>query len=57
MLKAEKLDQVLNRFNAVQAELSSGPVGDAFVSLSKEYAEISPVARVNGEKPRTAELI
>ena len=44
MLKAEKLDQVLNRFNAVQAELASGPEGDAFVQLSKEYAELSPVA-------------
>lgn len=44
MLQAEKLDQVLNRFNAVQAELASGPEGDAFVLLSKEYAELSPVA-------------
>ncbi|MGI9481478.1 MAG: peptide chain release factor 1 [Hyphomicrobiales bacterium] len=44
MLKTEKLDQVLERFNAVQAELASGPEGGAFVTLSKEYAELSPVA-------------
>ena len=44
MLKTEKLDSVLERFQAVEAELASGPEGDAFVSLSKEYAELSPVA-------------
>ncbi|MGI9371701.1 MAG: peptide chain release factor 1 [Hyphomicrobiales bacterium] len=44
MLKTEKLDSVLERFRAVEAELASGPEGDAFVALSKEYAELSPVA-------------
>ncbi len=44
MLNAEKLDRVMDRFDAVQQELASGVEGDDFIALSKEYAEISPIA-------------
>jgi len=42
-LPEEKLDQLVERWNAVQAELSSGPDQDVFVRLSKEFAELDPV--------------
>jgi peptide chain release factor 1 len=45
MFPSEKLDRVLARFCALEGELASGPGGEAFVRLSKEYAQIEPVAR------------
>jgi peptide chain release factor 1 len=44
MLDNEKLDKVMRRFEAVQSEMSSTVGPDQFVRLSKEYAELSPVA-------------
>jgi peptide chain release factor 1 len=41
----EKLDRIVQRFAAVEHELSSGASGDQFVKLSKEYAEIEPTAK------------
>ncbi len=43
---AEKLDRIIERFELIQAELSSGATGESFVRLSREYAEIEPTARV-----------
>ncbi|MBL8895457.1 MAG: peptide chain release factor 1 [Rhizobiales bacterium] len=43
---AEKLDRIIERFDLIQAELSSGATGENFVRLSREYAEIEPTARV-----------
>ncbi|MGI9406834.1 MAG: peptide chain release factor 1 [Hyphomicrobiaceae bacterium] len=43
LLPEEKLDQLVDRWNAVQAQLASGPEQDVFVQLSKEFAEIDPV--------------
>jgi peptide chain release factor 1 len=43
MIPAAKLERLLDRFHAVEAELSSGVAGPAFVKLSKEHAELSPV--------------
>jgi len=42
---AEKLDRIIERFDLIQAELSSGASGENFVRLSREYAEIEPAAR------------
>jgi len=42
-LPEEKLDQLVERWKAVQAELASGPAQDVFVRLSKEFAEIDPI--------------
>ncbi|HWD25997.1 MAG TPA: peptide chain release factor 1 [Rhizomicrobium sp.] len=46
MIPATKLDRLLDRFHAVEAELASGAGGAGFVKLSKEHAELSPVIAV-----------
>src|ERR1700761_4834698 len=43
MIPAAKLDRLLDRFSAIEAEMSSGISGDAFVKLSREHAELAPV--------------
>jgi peptide chain release factor 1 len=43
MIPTAKLERLLDRFHAVEAELSSGVAGPSFVKLSKEYAELEPV--------------
>jgi len=44
----EKLDRLVERWHAVQAELSSGLGQAAFVKLSKEFAELGPVVGAIG---------
>jgi len=44
-LPKDKLDALERRFSSVEAELASGAAGEAFVRLSKEYAELEPVVR------------
>ncbi|MBL8789931.1 MAG: peptide chain release factor 1 [Rhizobiales bacterium] len=44
-LPLEKLDRILERFAAVEHGLSSGATGEAFVRLSKDYAELEPAAK------------
>jgi peptide chain release factor 1 len=44
MLPANRLDAIVARLAAVEAELSSGPDRDSFVKLSREHAELRPVA-------------
>jgi peptide chain release factor 1 len=44
-LPQEKLDALERRFSAIEAELAAGPAAEAFVRLSKEYAELEPVVR------------
>jgi len=44
-LPNEKLEALERRFSAVEAELASGPSAEAYVRLSKEYAELEPVVR------------
>jgi peptide chain release factor 1 len=41
----DKLDRIIQRFATVEHGLSSGTSGDAFVKLSKEYAELEPTAK------------
>ncbi len=43
MIPAAKLERLLDRFAAIEAELASGAGGSAFVKLSREHAELSPV--------------
>ena len=38
-----KLERVLDRFAAIEAELASGAGGSGFVKLSKEHAQLAPV--------------
>ncbi|WP_428246185.1 peptide chain release factor 1 [Ferrovibrio sp.] len=42
-LPEAKLDKVLDRFDRLQSEMASGSAGEAFVKLSKEYAELEPL--------------
>ena len=42
-LPHDKLDALEKRFMSIEAALSSGPAAEAFVRLSKEYAELQPV--------------
>ena len=44
-LPEDKLAQLEKRFDSVEAALAAGPAADAFVRLSKEYAELEPVVR------------
>ena len=46
MIPAAKLERLLDRFHAVEAELASGAGGPGFVKLSKEHAELAPVIEV-----------
>jgi peptide chain release factor 1 len=43
MIPAAKLDRLLDRFDAIEAEMASGAAGEAFVKLSREHAELAPV--------------
>ena len=45
MIPAAKLERLLDRFSEVEAKMSSGVTGEAFVKLSREYAELEPVAK------------
>ncbi len=44
MIPHEKLAKVLDRFDAVQAEMNADVSPDRFVALSKEFSELQPVA-------------
>ncbi len=57
-IPAEKLDKLVQRLDAVQAELNSGPEQSRFVALSKEFAELSPVvATIQDLRKARAELV
>lgn len=43
MIPAAKLDRLLDRFAAIEAQMASGTAGEAFVKLSREHAELAPV--------------
>ena len=45
-ISADKLERILQRFAVIEAELGQGATGETFVRLSKEYAELQPLARV-----------
>lgn len=44
MISQDRLHKVLDRFEAVQSEMNSQVDRERFVALSKEFAELSPVA-------------
>ncbi len=46
MIDLDKLNRLLSRHAAIEAEMSSAPDPDTFVSLSKEYADLNPVVAV-----------
>ncbi len=44
-IQVQKLDRILERFATVEHALSSGATGEVFVKLSKDYAELEPMAK------------
>jgi peptide chain release factor 1 len=55
MIPAAKLDRLLDRFAALEAEMASGASGEAFVKLSREHAELAPVIET-AQAYRTAQM-
>ncbi|QPC43044.1 peptide chain release factor 1 [Kaustia mangrovi] len=45
MLNNDTLDRLMSRFQEIEARLSSGPEAAEYVKLSKEYAELEPLAQ------------
>src|SRR5579885_3223904 len=43
MIPETKLSRLIDRFHAIEAELSSGRTGGSFAKLSREHAELAPV--------------
>ncbi len=43
MIAAEKIDQIINRFQFVEAKMNGGVSGAEIAGLSREYAELKPV--------------
>lgn len=44
MIPAERLDQILARFEFLEARLNAGPDASEIADLTREYAEVKPVA-------------
>jgi peptide chain release factor 1 len=44
-ISLDKLDRLIERFASVEHGMSSGATGEAFVKLSKEYADLEPAAK------------
>ena len=44
MLSREKLDSVLDRFAVIEARMAGGADSDTYVQLSRDYAELEPIA-------------
>jgi len=43
VISQQKIDQLIDRFDAVQSQMSGDLDADKFVELSKEYAELQPI--------------
>ncbi|MBL4812299.1 MAG: peptide chain release factor 1 [Rhodobacteraceae bacterium] len=49
MIPQDTTDQIIDRFQFLEAKLASGASGQEIVSLSREYAELNPVVdKING---------
>ena len=63
-IPAEKLDKLVGRWEAIQAELSRGANQAAYVALAKEFSELNPVVqtiaelrKLEAERDELAELL
>ncbi|TKB36604.1 MAG: peptide chain release factor 1, partial [Mesorhizobium sp.] len=53
-LPRDRMDQVVKRFDMLEAQMSAGPAPDAYVRMASEYADIQEmVAKIRAL--RTAE--
>ena len=44
-LPSLKIEKIIDRFAHLEAQMAAGATGDAYVKLSKEYAEVEPMAK------------
>ncbi len=44
-LPTDRMDQLVKRFDMLEAQMAAGPAPDAYVKLASEYAEIEDIAR------------
>jgi peptide chain release factor 1 len=44
MISEDRIEQIVARFELLEAKLAEGAAGDDFAALSREYAELRPVA-------------
>ena len=44
-----RLEALLDRFAILEARLAGNPDADTFVRLSRDYAELEPVAKIAAE--------
>ena len=57
MVAADKLDQILARFEFLEAKMSTGLSGAEIATLSREYAELRPVVEtVNGYRKIVSDI-
>jgi peptide chain release factor 1 len=57
MIPAAKLERMLDRFRAVEAELATGAAGGLYAKLSKEHADLAPiVATIESYRAAEAQL-
>lgn len=57
MIPAEKMARLVDRFEAIEAEMSSDLSPEGYVKLSKEYSELTPiVAAIRRMNAATAEI-
>ncbi len=52
MIPEAQIDRILSRLRELEQLMSEGPAGDDYVRLSKEYAELAPVANGAAELRR-----
>ncbi|MBS9722418.1 peptide chain release factor 1 [Tianweitania sp. BSSL-BM11] len=59
-LPAERMDQMLRRFDFVEAQMSAGPDAETYVKLASEYSELQEIAakirELNAAKAERADL-
>src|SRR5690606_23788252 len=49
MLPQDRLNQIVERFEYLEARLNAGPAPDEIAAISREYAELKPVVAQIGE--------
>jgi peptide chain release factor 1 len=44
-LPSQKIEKIIDRFAHLEAQMAAGATGEAYVKLSREYAEVEPMAK------------
>src|ERR1700750_2677824 len=51
-LPRDRMDQVVKRFDMLEAQMSAGPAADAYVRMASEYADIQEMgAKIGALRP------